>query len=236
VVRNWPDKARFSFSSALLLYILYIFLRFWTFSEVESSSIILQDLVFIIPAIVLIALSFADGFKKFLQAAGVILFIVGGITIISTSLVWPVSNHFFIYSLVATILYGYAFLKLRFISATFTGWFLAIAYLVTSLGISEGYFNAVLYPFVTVILTNLIGMLICYSFERHSRKNYLLEKLLKSEKSACIELKNEYHQKDQDSTDLIKFKEGLEENKASLEEANLSLAINLKIIVNDCLE
>jgi PAS domain S-box-containing protein len=227
---------RTSVIAASVLYIVYIFLRFWNFSEINGNILILQDFVFAIPAISIIIASFNPNFNKFSQTAGVILFSVAAITVLSTSAVWPVSNHFFIYCIIFVTFFGYAFLKLRFITASIIGWLILLSYSIVQFAIIGVGLNIIVKPLITLGIANITGMVISYLLEHFTRKNYLLEKILLNEKTVHGNLISELEQKKQTSEDLIKFKEGLEENKASLETQNLSLLTRFKIVelLKDC--
>lgn len=211
---------RTSIIAASVLYIVYILLRFWNFLEIDGSVIILQDFVFAIPAISIIIASFNPNFVKFIQTAGIILFSVSAITVLSTSAMWPVSNHFFIYCIISVTIFGYTFLRLRFISASIIGWLTLIAFTVIQIALLGISIEAVAKPLIALGITNIAGMVISYLLEYFTRRSYLLEKILLSEKTMHGNLLSELEQKKQTSEDLIKFKEGLEENKVSLVLAN----------------
>lgn len=221
---------RTSIIAASVLYIVYILLRFWNFLEIDGSVIILQDFVFAIPAISIIIASFNPNFVKFIQTAGIILFSVSAITVLSTSAMWPVSNHFFIYCIISVTIFGYTFLRLRFISASIIGWLTLIAFTVIQIALLGISIEAVAKPLIALGITNIAGMVISYLLEYFTRRSYLLEKILLSEKTMHGNLLSELEQKKQTSEDLIKFKEGLEENKVSLENQNLSLSTRFKIV------
>ncbi|MBN1408740.1 MAG: response regulator [Calditrichaceae bacterium] len=221
---------RASIISVSLLYFIYMLLRFWYFSDVDARFIILQDLLFAIPAISIIIASFNHSIKKYLQTAGIIIFSVCAITILSTSIIWPVSNHFFIYSIVSVTLYGYLFLRLRFVVATVIGWIILMMFAISQMAFTGVTLGNILRPVVVLILTNFAGMTVNYLFEYFTRKNYLLEKILLIEKNTHNNLLSELELKKQSSEDLIKFKAGLEENKASLEDQNLSLLSRFQIL------
>ena len=174
--------------------------------------------------------SFNPSFSKYLQTAGIIIFSVCAITVLSTNIIWPVSNHFFIYSIIAITLFGYLFLRLRFIVASIIGWLTLMMFAVVQMAFIGVSFDSILNPVIVLILTNLAGMTACYLFEYFARKNYLLEKILLLEKTTHNNLLSELESKKQSSEDLMKFKVGLEENKASLEGQNLSLLSRFEIL------
>ena len=221
---------RISVIAASVLYFIYILLRFWYFSEVDGRFIILQDFVFAIPAISVIIASFNPNFIRYLQSAGIIIFSVSAITVLSTSIIWPVSNHFFIYCIISITLYGYIFLRLRFISASIIGWLTMVTFGIVHLTITDDNLNNIIMPVVALIMANIAGMVACYLFEYFTRQKFLLEKILHDEKTTHNNLLTELEQKKQSSEDLLKFKAGLEENKASLEDQNLSLSSRFKIV------
>jgi PAS domain S-box-containing protein len=227
---------RASVISASLFYFIYMLLRFWYFSNVDTSFIILQDFIYAIPAISVIIASFNPSFSKYLQTAGIIIFSVCAITVLSTNIIWPVSNHFFIYSIISVTLYGYLFLRLRFIIASIIGWLTLMMFAVVQMAFINLSFEHIFKPIIVLIITNMAGMAVGYLFEYFARKNYLLEKILLIEKTTHNNLLSELEQKKQSSVDLLRFKAGLEENKTSLEDQNLSLVSRFKIIelLKDC--
>ena len=227
---------RASVISASLLYFIYMLLRFWYFANVDANFIILQDFVYAIPAISVIIASFNPNFIKYLQTAGIIVFTVCAITVLSTSVIWPVSNQFFIYSIISVTLYGYLFLRLRFVVASVIGWLTLMMFAIVQMAFIGLSFENILNPIIVLVMTNLAGMTACYLFEYFTRKNYLLEKILLIEKTTHNNLLSELELKKQSSEDLLKFKAGLEENKASLEDQNLTLLSRFEIIelLKDC--
>jgi hypothetical protein len=162
---------RASVISASLFYFIYMLLRFWYFSNVDTSFIILQDFIYAIPAISVIIASFNPSFSKYLQTAGIIIFSVCAITVLSTNIIWPVSNHFFIYSIISVTLYGYLFLRLRFIIASIIGWLTLMMFAVVQMAFINLSFEHIFKPIIVLIITNMAGMAVGYLFEYFARKN-----------------------------------------------------------------
>ncbi|MEJ2054504.1 MAG: ATP-binding protein [Calditrichaceae bacterium] len=221
---------RISLIAAFVLNFIYLVLRFWEFPEASNSFVIIQDFVFTIPLIAILITSFTRYINRFIQIAGIILFSAGAVTTLSTSIMWPVSSHFFLYSLIFITLYGYIFLTLRFISASIIGWLTLLSYILLNTLFGYSGFSEIIEPVIALIITNLAGMAVCYLIEYVSRRNYILEQVLQKEKKFQSNLLSELEQNKQSSIDLLKFKEGLEENKASLEDENLSLSSRFKIM------
>jgi two-component system cell cycle sensor histidine kinase/response regulator CckA len=221
---------RLSIAVSILLYLCYIFLRYQIFTEFRTSIFIIQDLVFFLPAITLFILSFFKFFGKITQINGMLLFLASGITIITSSIIWPVQHSLFTIGLVIATLYGYLFFRLRFIYASMIGWALLIFVLIATISNPDRTVTESGFQFAALILANLVGMVGAYAIEFLVRRNFYLNKAFYTEKTAHEKLINELEQKSKDSTDLQKFKEGLEANQANLELANSSLSTRIQIV------
>ena len=148
---------RLSIAVSILLYLCYIFLRYQIFTEFRTSIFIIQDLVFFLPAITLFILSFFKFFGKITQINGMLLFLASGITIITSSIIWPVQHSLFTIGLVIATLCGYLFFRLRFIYASMIGWALLIFVLIATISNPDRTINESGFQFAALILANLVS-------------------------------------------------------------------------------
>lgn len=169
---------RFSLIGAILVYVIYAFLRSAHIPVLSQRSIIGQDAVFAVIVLLLLALSFIKNSNRWLQGAAALTFITAGFVIATTRYTWPVADNFFTVAMVLVIFYGYTFLRLRFLFATLSGWTILLIYLVSFWLTPNVVVAEIITPLLTLAFSNIVGMIIAYSFEYNSRRQFILQKLL----------------------------------------------------------
>jgi two-component system, cell cycle sensor histidine kinase and response regulator CckA len=169
---------RFSLIGTILVYVIYAFLRSAHIPVLSQRSIIGQDVVFAVIVLLLLALSFIKNSNRWLQGAAALTFITAGFVISTTRYMWPVADNFFTVAMVLVIFYGYTFLRLRFLFATLSGWTILLIYLVSFWLTPNVVVAEIITPLLTLAFSNIVGMIIAYSFEYNFRRQFILQKLL----------------------------------------------------------
>jgi signal transduction histidine kinase/CheY-like chemotaxis protein len=127
-------------------------------------------------------LSFLPVFKKYMQLVLATAIVLGGLGIIAMIIIAPPPVNFSYYAgLILVFMFGYTFVRLRFIWATAAGWTIVACYEIAALWISPTPSAVLLNNNFFFISANIIGMLACYAIEYFARKDFFLARLLESE-------------------------------------------------------
>jgi diguanylate cyclase (GGDEF)-like protein len=85
--------------------------------------------------------------------------------------------------IIICLIFGYTFIRSRIIAATLSGLTLFVIYVVTMLQIKSAESVFLTITIFTLVLTNILGIIICYITEFTARKNYILNYLIDRERS-----------------------------------------------------
>ena len=121
--------------------------------------------------------------KKIWQPLFAFYFWATGVGAISLTILAPRPLGISLYvGLVYCLVFGYAFIRLRFLHASLTGLILSLIYISNVLWIHpiEASWLWIQLPFVLGI--NLLGMFVAYSLEYSVRKNFYLQQVLKRQR------------------------------------------------------
>lgn len=89
---------------------------------------------------------------------------------------WP-----FIIGIIITYMYGYTFIRARFIFATIGSWFVFFVYYIALVYVIP-YNQAFFIPsLILLTIINLLGMLVSYNMELATRKEFLMKRLIEKE-------------------------------------------------------
>ncbi len=135
---NSLRQVRIALALAVFFYAIFGILDAWLVPEVKYKLWFIRYVI-VCPYIFLIfLLSFSRYFKKCMQLAiGSVIFLCG-IMIILMILIAPYpANYSYYAGLLLAFMYGYTFIKLRFISGSITGWLIVIAYEIAAIWLSE---------------------------------------------------------------------------------------------------
>ena len=90
--------------------------------------------------------------------------------------------HVYYVGIITILVFGYAFIRLRFIFAVITCWSVMIMYILFAAFISPPSPKMLAFNGIFIFSINFIGMIICYTAEIDSRRNFFLSWLLEQEK------------------------------------------------------
>lgn len=181
--------------------------------------------------------SFSKNFQKYMQLSLASSLLIAGVGIIAMILIAPPpANYSYYAGLILVFIYGYSFLKLRFIWASITCWMLVIAYEISAIWLHKTPFPTLINNNFFFLSGNMIGMAACYSIEYFLRKNYIQSRLLDDEKkkvlNANIELEDRVLER---TAQLVKMNNELEleiNERQSVENALRESEEKYRIIVN----
>jgi signal transduction histidine kinase/ActR/RegA family two-component response regulator len=178
---------------------------FWTLRFAVALPALIAAFIF----------SYLPGFKRAQQPVMAGLMVLGGSIIIAMIVMAPPPISFSYYAgLILIFIWGYTFIRLRFIWATSAAWLLVLCYEVAA--ISQGTPLPILvnnnFFFISA---NFIGMFACYSIEYFLRRDYYMVRLLEEEKEKVKDANRHLEEKVHERTVRLKLKnEDLEREMA----------------------
>ncbi|MFC1543161.1 ATP-binding protein [Candidatus Neomarinimicrobiota bacterium] len=185
-------QIRVALLSGIVFYSVFGFLDFWVFPEVKHNLWMIRFAIIVPYAIFIFLTSFSKWFSKYnniLMSSAVLL---GGLGIIAMILIAPSpSNALYYVGLILVFIYGYTFLKIRFIWASVTGWLIVFAYEIAAIWLSETPLTILLSNNFFFLGGNIIGMIASYSIETYSRQDFIKAYLLETEKKKVDTLNRE---------------------------------------------
>ncbi len=136
----------------------------------------------------------------------------------------PPVNYLYYSGLLLVLIYGYTFLRLRFIWGTLAGWMIVGMYFIAAVQLAEIPVPILLNNFFFLVTMNLIGMMASYAMEYYARKDFFL--MTKMKKA----------QEEVEETNAL-LESRVEERTAQLQEnnAHLSREISERIAVEEAL-
>ncbi len=128
------------------------------------------------------AFSFSNTFKKYMQfLISFIIFLTGFGIIVMIIFSAQVSNYNYYAGLILIFIFGYTFIRARFIYASIAGWVIVAAYEISAIWISNTPLEILINNNYFFISANVIGMFISYFLELSSRNDFYMRKLLQQE-------------------------------------------------------
>ncbi len=139
---------------------------------------------FVCPGILLVAI--ITRFKIVQQRIQPILaglIVLSGSGIIMMILIAPPPISYSYYAgLILIFIFGYTFVRVRFLWACLGSWMVVLLYEVAAIAIAQTPWPIIINNNFFFISANVVGMLACYSMERYDRRDFFLTQLLTEEK------------------------------------------------------
>jgi signal transduction histidine kinase len=133
--------------------------------------------------------TFSRQFKKFMQLSIASTVLAGGFGIIAMIVIAPYpANYSYYAGLLLAFMYGYSFIKLRFIWAFISGWLLVIAYEIAAIWLSNTPIPVLVNNNFFFLSGNIFGMVAGYSIEYYLRRDFIQARLLEEEKKKVSEV------------------------------------------------
>jgi len=127
--------------------------------------------------------SYSRVFKKYMQfVISCIMFITGFGIIIMIIYAAKVQNYSYYAGLILIFIFGYTFIRARFIYALIAGWSIVFSYEISAIWLSHTPFTILVNNNYFFISANIIGMFISYFLELSTRKEFYMRMLLEQEK------------------------------------------------------
>jgi diguanylate cyclase (GGDEF)-like protein/PAS domain S-box-containing protein len=190
----------------------------------QKSTIWFIRFIIVCPVIFATLLaSFSKYFERYMQPllAGVFL-LAGTGTICIIAIVPPPVNYFHYIGLLIVFLWGYTFMRIFFLWASFAGWVQVILYEIAAFWISPIPFAVMLNNNFYFISANIIGMMLCYSIEFSARRDFFLRQELEIEREKVINVNQDLEERVKKRTaDYLIINKALEQEIVSHQQAEL---------------
>jgi diguanylate cyclase (GGDEF)-like protein/PAS domain S-box-containing protein len=137
-------------------------------------------------------LSFSKHFERYMQPLLVINLILAGGGIVDMIIIAPEPINYYYYAgLLLVFMWGYTFVRIRFLWASLAGWVQVALYEIAAIWINPTPFTILINNNFFFISANAIGMLACYSFEFYARRDYFLTQQLEIEREKVGQINQE---------------------------------------------
>jgi len=188
-----------------------------SFPEQKYSLWFIRYLVVIPVFLIGLMFSFSSYYERFWQEISIgYIIITGGGFIAMIVITPPPSNYSYYIGVFFSMVFGYTFIRERFINASLAGWALFWLYFLVSTLIVNTPSHVLFHNSFYILLMNFLGMLIAYSIEFSARRDFFLGYLLKEEEEKIQEINIELEGKVQERT--IQLSKSNEELKLEVAE------------------
>ena len=229
------NPSRFAIILAIFFYGVFAFLDAMALPELKNLLWLIRFTVVSVLVAVLV-FSLFPAFKKNMQIvlAGIMYLTGLGIIVMDIFAAIRVENYTYYTGVILIFIFGYTFIKARFIYATIAGWSLVISYQVAAIWISDTPTLLLVNNNYFFISANVIGMFISYFMEHSARRDFYMRLLLEKEQEKVKAANNALEKRVQQRTrqltlankDLkkeIEMRKHHEDEKAKLEVQLLQL-------------
>ncbi len=173
--------------------------------------------------------SFFKSFNTFFHLHMMALIISAGLGIVAMITVAPsLASYSYYAGLILVFMFGYSFVRMRFIHATISALIIIVSYEIVAVGIVETPTYVVISNNFFFISANVIGMFVSYSIEYYSRRDFYMARELEIEIGEKQELQDELEEVNHISDELYRKygRARLEEDVFKMYEKLLEKAVN----------
>lgn len=208
---------RFSIILSIIFYGAFAFLDAVTVPTLKEVFWLIRFGVVSPVLITVYVLTFTASFRKYMQfVISAIMFLTGFGIIIMIVIGARVGNYSYYAGLILIFIFGYTFIRARFIYASISGWLIVAAYEIAAVWVSQTPFITLVNNNYFFISANLIGMFISYFLELSARNEFYMRILLEQEKENVKIANNALEKR-------------VEERTSQLSEINLDLKREIEI-------
>jgi signal transduction histidine kinase len=185
---NSLRQARIALLLGLALYSVFGILDAWLVPEAKHKLWFIRYVIFAPYVLFVYLLSYSQHFKKYMQLSIAFGVLLAGLGITAMILIAPYPASYSYYAgLLLVFIYGYTFVKLRFIWASIAGWLIVAAYEIAAIWFSTTPIPILIGNNFFFLSANILSMFACYSIEYYSRRNFIQARLLVTEKKKVTE-------------------------------------------------
>jgi signal transduction histidine kinase/ActR/RegA family two-component response regulator len=192
---------RFSLILSMIFYGAFAFLDAVTIPSLKGVFWFIRFGVVFPVLISVFIFSYFKPFKKYMQfIISCIMFITSFGIIIMIIYAARIENYSYYAGLILISIFGYTFIRARFIYASIAGWLIVIVYEISAIWISHTPVTILINNSSFFISANIIGMFISYFLELSTRKEFYMRKLLEQEKENVKTANNALEKRVQERT------------------------------------
>jgi signal transduction histidine kinase len=186
--QNSLRQVRIALLLGLLLYSVFGILDAYLVPEAKHKLWLIRYAIFAPYVISVYLLSFTSHFKKYMQVSIAFGVTIAGLGIIVMIVIAPDPASYSYYAgLLLVFIYGYTFVKLRFVWASFAGWLIVAAYEIAAIWLSPTPIPNLVNNNFFFLSANFLSMFACYSIEYYLRRDFMQARLLETEKKKVSE-------------------------------------------------
>ena len=174
---------RFSLVLSMIFYGAFAFLDTVAVPDLKEVFWIIRFGIVFPVLVAVFIFSYSKVFKKYMQfVISCIMFITGFGIIVMIILAARVGNYSYYAGLILIFIFGYTFIRARFIYASIAGWSIVFSYEISAIWLSHTPFITLVNNNYFFISANIIGMFISYFLELSARKDFYMRMMLELEK------------------------------------------------------
>lgn len=174
---------RFSLVLSMIFYGAFAFLDTVVVPELQGVFWFIRFGIVFPVLVAVFIFSYSNIFKKYMQfVISCIMFITGFGIIVMIIYAAKVHNYSYYAGLILIFIFGYTFIRARFVFALIAGWSIVISYEISAIWLSHTPFTILVNNNYFFIGANIIGMFISYFLELSTRKDFYMRMLLEQEK------------------------------------------------------
>ena len=174
---------RFSIILSMVFYGAFAFLDVYAVPTLKEVFWLIRFGIVFPVLIIVYIFSYSKLFKKYMQfVISCIMFITGFGIIIMIIYAAQVENYSYYAGLILIFIFGYTFIRARFIYASIAGWSIVVLYEISAIWLSSTPPIILVNNNYFFISANIIGMFISYFLELSNRKEFYTRMLLEQEK------------------------------------------------------
>ena len=175
---------RFSIVLAIFFYGIFAFLDVIMFPELKNLFWLIRFGMVTPVLIAVIFFSYSQLFKKMMQPVITgIMYLTGlGIIVMNIYASNIAGDYSYYAGLFLILMFGYTFIRARFIYATIAGWTIVLSYEIAALWLTHTPIEVLINSNYFFISANVIGMFISYFMENSARRDFYMRKLLHNER------------------------------------------------------
>ena len=181
--RKSVNPFRFSIILSMIFYGAFAFLDAVVVPDLKEVFWFIRFGVVFPVLIAVFVFSYSTLFKKYMQLViSFIMFTTGFGIIIMIIYAARVEVYSYYAGLILIFIFGYTFIRARFLYASIAGWSIVISYEISAIWVSQTPVTILVNNNYFFISANIIGMFISYFLELSARKEFYMRILLEQEK------------------------------------------------------
>ncbi len=201
---KYINQVRISLFIAIVFYSFFGILDAQLMPEMRNKLWFIRYAIFFPVTALVLLLSFSAGYKKYMQLSLAFVVILAGLGIVTMIIIAPPPINYSYYAgLMLIFIFGYSFIRARFIWATISGWFIVICYEIGATVISSTPLPILINNNFFFISANIIGMFSCYSIEYAARRDFYLAQLLEKEQQKTHEANQLLEDRVKERTEML---------------------------------